>query len=166
MSRQVVPEANPPELSLGPAEEPPAEGAKQWGVKEKPPPVRCLIAMNKDLQNVADCLGPKDFFAGKTVTFGDFSMFHSLLNIQNVFGSQEFQDESIKSCEYSTLEITNYYDEKGLDYLISLGIHSVNIIWANGQRTDHVLNNYSSYIKYKKDFAKWTNRDVPQFMEA
>ncbi|OUU02075.1 MAG: thiamine diphosphokinase [Bacteroidetes bacterium MED-G17] len=41
--------------------------------------------------------------------------------------------------------------EKGLDYLISLGIHSVNIIWANGQRTDHVLNNYSSYIKYKKD---------------
>ena len=51
MSRQVVPEANPPELSLGPAEEPPAEGAKQWGVKEKPPPVRCLIAMNKDLQN-------------------------------------------------------------------------------------------------------------------
>ena len=41
----------------------------------------------------------------------------SILNIQNVFGSQEFQDESIKSCEYSTLEITNYYDEKGLDYL-------------------------------------------------
>ena len=28
MSRQVVPEANPPELSLGPAEEPPAEGAE------------------------------------------------------------------------------------------------------------------------------------------
>jgi len=49
---------------------------------------RFLGKMNKDLQNVADCLGPKDFFAGKTVTFGDFSMFHSLLNIQNVFGEE------------------------------------------------------------------------------
>ena len=50
MSRQVVPETNPPELSLGPTKESKIV-AKQWGIKEKPPPVKCLIAMNKDLQN-------------------------------------------------------------------------------------------------------------------
>ncbi len=40
----------------------------------------------------------------------------SFLNIQNIFGSQEYQDGEIKSCEYLTLEIINYYDEKDLDY--------------------------------------------------
>ena len=44
--------------------------------------------MNKDLQNVSDCLGSQDFFAGSSVSFGDFSMFHSLLNIQTLFGEE------------------------------------------------------------------------------
>ena len=39
-------------------------------------------------QNVSDCLGSQDFFAGSSVSFGDFSMFHSLLNIQTLFGEE------------------------------------------------------------------------------
>ena len=46
-----------------------------------------------------------------------FLIILSTLNIQNVFERQGFKDEGVKSCEYSTLEIMNYYDEKGLDYL-------------------------------------------------
>ena len=38
--------------------------------------------------------------------------------------------------------------EKGLDYLLSKNIQSVNIIWASGQRTDHFFNNYSTFVKY------------------
>ncbi|MEC8738408.1 MAG: thiamine diphosphokinase [Bacteroidota bacterium] len=38
--------------------------------------------------------------------------------------------------------------EKGLDYLLSKNIQSVNILWANGQRTDHFFNNYSTIVKY------------------
>ena len=49
---------------------------------------RFLGKMNKDLQNVSDCLGSQDFFAGSSVSFGDFSMFHSLLNIQTLFGEE------------------------------------------------------------------------------
>lgn len=45
-----------------------------------------------------------------------FLIILSILNIQNILGSEHYQDEGIKSCEYSTLEIINYYDEKSLNY--------------------------------------------------
>ena len=41
--------------------------------------------------------------------------------------------------------------EKGIEYLISQGHKSANIIWASGLRADHNLNNLSSLVKYKKD---------------
>ena len=40
----------------------------------------------------------------------------TILNLNNILGSQQYQNQEIKSCEYSTLEVLNYYDEQGLDY--------------------------------------------------
>jgi thiamine pyrophosphokinase len=39
--------------------------------------------------------------------------------------------------------------EKGIEYLIELGHHAANIIWATGLRADHTLNNLSSLAKFK-----------------
>ncbi len=71
---------------------------------------------------------------------GDFD---STDNLQEIIAKQH----PIQVIEAHSQDKTDL--EKGLDYLISEGYSSVNIVWATGRRADHNLANISNIVKYR-----------------